>query len=208
MSATMHLYEIAKNVKWVSGPYYSLKPSELTNEIQMASQDVFEQVCKAADEKFGKDDYSDEKDAWIKQENDKKDPLYVGRWDDDKEHDTFVFYKCNKKTLKTRNRRMGKYKRLARQYFGEYIQNGWGKYNQQKFLVLNEVLYRQGWFFADDLFKHTESIYFAFDKISAKRLLDRLVNTSDHRGKEAYEAFVAKLNEYGDDDHFIMEIAW
>lgn len=204
----MHLYTIAKDVKWVPGPYFDIKPSERTEELYNKSSSIFLDVLNEADKKFGKDFDSLEKDLWIDTEYNKRDPLYMGRWSDGKDHDTFDFYKCSKKSLNNRNKRDGKYQNLAKQYFGEYIQSGYGKYDNSKYLVLDEIFYRQGWFFTDKLFNSSNSIFYAFDRDMAIRLAKRLINISTDRGKEAYDSLIEEIKEFKKDEHFIFEIAW
>ena len=97
---------------------------------------------------------------------------------------------------------------MAKEYFSDYIQPPKGKYDHKKFLVLNSVLYRQGWFFTHSLFKVKYSTFYAFDKESSKKLLKRLIKLSDERGIEAYNTFMEKINTYSDNDHFILEISW
>jgi len=208
MSATMSIYKVAKDIKWLSGPYYNYKPSEITDTLREKSTSIYCEVLSEADKKFGSDIDSPEKDKWVDEEYNKRDPLYIGKWSDNKDHDTFDFYKCNRRNVGSRSKRDGKYQELARKYFGEYIQCGYGKYNNTKYLVLDEIFYRQGWFFTKKLFYCKNSIFYAFDKVSAKRLVKSLIDTSKDRGREAYDSVMNKINTFDNNEHFILKIAF
>lgn len=209
MSATLSIYKIAKDVKWLPGPYYNRRPPKITDTLIEESVRIHDEVVLDADKKFGSDADNPEKDKWILEEYEKRDPAYIGKWSDNKGHDTFNFFKCNRKNIGSRNKRVGKYLELARKYFGEYIQCEYGKYkcNGNKYLVLDQIFYRQGWFFTKKLFNCKNSIFYAFDKTSAKRLVKNLIDTSK-KGREAYDSVIKAINTFKDDEHFILEIAF
>lgn len=206
MSATITLSTVAKDVKWVPGPFYSLTPEEIESpELQAESRAVFEQITAEAEEI--KDDII--RKIYIDDEMSKRDPLYVGYWSDRNPHGVFRFFKCSRKSMHTRNKRMGDYMATAKQYFGDCIESGYdGVKNPERFLVLNEILYRQGWFFKKELFKNESSMYYAFNKEDSIKLLKRFVDISTEEGMGAYRVFMNKLNEFSDDDRFVFEIAW
>lgn len=207
MSAVVHLFEIAEGVKWISGPYYDLKPSEITDELWKKSSEIVQQIYSEADKKFAENFDENEKNNWIDKEFKARYPLYEGDYSDNKEHDTFEIYRCTKKN-NGRSRKLRKYMNKAKELFSEYIQDGRGKYYNNKFIILNEVFYRQGWFFNKRLFRCKESIFYAFDKASAIRLANMLIDTRKEYGKEVKNDVINKLNEYTDTDKIIFKIAW
>lgn len=200
MSASISIYTIAKDVTWVAGPYYNLKPSEIKDTTEQSNK-IFKEIDKEAHELFTN---NDEIDTYIDIESAKRDPLYPGHWSDNLDHDTFYFTKCNKKTLRTRNKRMNKYQKQAKELYKDYIQNGYGKYCPTKFLVLDEVFYRQGWFFTKQWFKKDFTMFYAFNKEDALKVLNYIDRTKED-GKKVYEEAVNKINDM---DQFILRLSW
>jgi len=128
---------------------------------------------------------------------------FFGTYSDHGDHDEFPLpHKAD-----TRNKRTSGYVRIAEKLFSNHVQNGHGPFDREKFLITTRILYRQGWFFKRKLFRVKDSIYYAFDAPSAIRLMNMLIDKTDEQGREAYDAFLAKILEYGD-KHFILEIAW
>lgn len=128
---------------------------------------------------------------------------FWGNYSDHGEHEEFSLpHKAD-----TRNKRTSGYVRTAEKLFSNHVQNGHGPYDRKKFLIMTRILYRQGWYFKRKLFRVKDSIYYAFDATSAIRLMNMLIDKTDEQGREAYDAFLAKILEYGD-KHFILEIAW
>ena len=232
MSATVSLYVPNNEIKWVAGPFWNIKPSERTRDLDIKSTEVYKEITNEADSKFGVE-WSDEKGLWIDQEAFERDPLDFGHWSDWGKHEDLTIYKCNKRTEHTRNKRYGKYMKKIKELFPEYIRQDKGKYNTEKYIILDEIGYRQGWWFTKELFKRKESIFMAFTKADAYKLMDKLFNkgykqdipvgdgyrddkyvinkteTSAEylRGLEAYDYFHELLDKM-EDNTFIFEVAW
>ena len=204
----MTICTVAKGVRYVPGPWFMLKPSERTQKLFDTSESVFREIQNEADEKFGENFTDQERIKWIKEQLRDRDPLYNGHWSDNKDHDTFYFYGRYRKDVDGRNKRYRKYQELAKQYFGDCIQCGYGKYDHRKYLVLDEVFYRQGWFFTKKLFDVQNSIFYAFDKESAKKLVKNLVDTSKEYGQDAYDDVMQRIDEFKDNEKFVLRIAW
>ena len=193
MSATISLYTIAKDVHWISGPYfdYEVVPEDLYEQ----STELYNTVCKQADDKFGTA-YSDAKDTWINETFNAIDPLYLGQFSDEKDHETLELTYLDEQ-----------YENMIRTYFNNNIHNGYGKYDRTPFLILNTIMYRQGWFFKKSFLNSRHTIRYACTKDTAYKLLSKVLKTYDVNGREAYYSFITKINTLNDGE-FILEIAF
>ena len=221
MSDTMRLYKIAEGVTFIKGPAYNYKPSEITEELRKKSEEMFSIIYDEAVEKFGRPtSHNDEEfNTYLIKETAKRDPLDFGYYSDYKNHDLFEIYSSKHyshyriKNGYNRSKRISKYNRLAKKYFANYIQDSgdagiYYETDSRKFLILDEILYCQGWFFTDKFFKSENTLYYAFDKKSAKRVLNQVIKRGDVNGAEAYDLFMTEINKFADDEHFILCIAW
>lgn len=191
MSATMNLYTIAKDVTYIPGLLHSYKPSQYTTVSDLYDKEANETVDK----------YTSIKD--MDNELRKLGKKYFGYYSDNKDHDEFMFYH-----YRGRSNRVKNYFKTAKALFADYIQHGCGTYDDT-YLILDSIEYAQGWFFSKKLFKSKNSTFYAFDKVSAKRLLDNMIRLNyprDNRGSEAYHRFLNAIEKL--DEPFILEISW
>ena len=195
MSATMNLYTIAKNVTYIPGLMHSYKPSQYTMVSDMFDKEANVITAKYENDSISFDDMDNELRELCKK--------YFGYYSDNNDHDEFMFYH-----YRGRSNRVKNYFKTAKALFADYIQHGRGTYDDT-YLILDSIEYAQGWFFSKKLFKSKNSTFYAFDKVSAKRLLDNMIRLHyphDNRGSEAYHRFLNAIEKL--DEPFILEISW
>ena len=193
MSVTMHLFVPNTEIKWIPGKIDLMTIKEIKEK---AAEDtkIYSTICDEADKKFG-DASSKEKEEYIENEYSTRGLLCDGHWDDNKEHDTIEIYSYNKRRYKSKNKRYYKYMKRIKEIFGDKLRQDRGKYITTKYLPVDCVAYRQGWFFTKKFFKSSVTTYYAFTKDEVIKILDKLIDKSYSYDKSCSREELEQLTE-------------
>ena len=105
-----------------------------------------------------------------------------------------------------KNRRRRKEVKHIFDVFSEHVQIYNSIHTPHKYIVVDSIAYRQGWFCKKSFFKRNNTTYYATDKKTAYRIMRNLFDNSE-RAREAFNYFTSVL-ETLEDNKFIFELAW
>ncbi|MBR1454144.1 MAG: hypothetical protein IJ593_05825 [Lachnospiraceae bacterium] len=110
----------------------------------------------------------------------------------------------------TKSHRAVEYREALENKFKGRIINSFTDYGDRiNWIPTDSVHYRQGWYFNKHLFDCKFSLFLAFNKKDAIKIMDMLIDKSKKWGKEAYDTTLEKINELeNNNEEFILEIAW
>lgn len=119
-------------------------------------------------------------------------------------HDTLHLFNTNKDVKN--NRRANKEIKHILNTFKEYVQRYNSIHIPHKYIVVDEIAYRQGNFLKKWYYKRQNTIFYATDKKTAYRIMETLFNCSN----EAREAkiYFSNILETLEDNTFIFEVSY
>lgn len=142
---------------------------------------------------YGVDDSElcDAHDLWLNAQKD-------SAWSDGKKHEkiSLTMLKYRLGDYRACNRMLNRLNGLPFKIFN----NG---HMIERYIPVDEVLYRQGWFFKKSFFKKELPMSICVTKEQMLNFFNQYLDFSDPRGREVYESFVSSW-----EDGMIFECAW
>ena len=179
MSVTFHLYKLCDNIHYLGRKY------------DFATKDE----KKRFNHLYYLASISKEDDDWV-------DDFIKERYSDNLNHN-YIEVTCFKKLSKMGSRYKGYYRlyRKLQNFNMDIISSTYGV--TYKFIVVDKVVYRQGWFLKKKFFKKGTTCFIATNKKEMQNFFNKYLDFKDKRGIETYNTF---LNKW--EDGMIFEVSW
>ena len=197
MSVTFHLYKVRPDVHYLGTKYDTLSKEErqrinLLEYEEISTGEDMEEVREVRADRFS--------DGQVQ---------YHGVFDGRKKEDHQLIDVTWFNILAKASSRNKGYKRLAKkleQFSADIITHPHGY--TIKYIVVDEILYRQGWFLKKNFFNHECTHYIATTKEEMIWFFHKYMeNSVDTRGIEALNSFVETWDKYAN-EKLIFEVAF
>lgn len=180
MSVTFHLYKPCDNIHYL-GRKYDFATKDEKNKMNKLLQNY--------------SNTTNEDDEWI-------DDFLKDRYSDNQKHEIIdvTWYKRIYKLSSKYKGYYSLYKKLQ-SFNQDTIFTTLGLVN--KYIVVDEIVYRQGWFLKNKFLKKGTTIFIATNKKEMKLFFKKYLDVKDKKGIEAYKTFTDKW-----EDGMIFMVAW